>query len=592
MRFIFLTIYVFAAGAVIVRGADHVVKTTLGDVRGTPIRIDNTEIVGFLGLPYARPPTGELRFRKPVEPAPWKDTLNATSVPPSCMQPENVFLSAGFQDESHHSEDCLYLNIWAPTFSEASLFGVAKRPVLVWIHGGAFIMGSASHSYNNGSVIAAHGDVVVVAMNYRLGAFGFFTADTEDAPGNLAFHDQLMALKWVHANIQNFGGDPQRVTLMGSSAGAISANFHLLSPLSRGLFQRAVLQSGSLFSARYLTNTQDAVRTSNEFAEAIGCTNDIDKDLVSKPSLVLQCLRSKTQDEILQAHVEFSTGTIISMRPIYGDDFMPKSHLHLIERGQFQNGEVLMGTNLDEGSLFLFLGFPHLYPLKSTRNVSREDTESVARILFHAFHSPVPTDVFDVYFDVGSTDGEKMRQDLIDLVGDLLFVCPTVHFADRYGSEGNKVYYYLFEHRTTDSIWGHWMGVPHSDEVQYMLGMPVRLPKHYTREEVKFSRDLMDMWIAFAKTGNPSSKGLQWPPFRGSNGTYLSLKPGQYGLGSELRLAQCRYWKKHLKYPQKDNAGHLALQNFPGKVLWYFGNVLSSLSKFWTKVKSYSRKII
>ncbi|CAN7948067.1 unnamed protein product, partial [Ixodes pacificus] len=110
MRFIFVTIYVFTAGAVIVHGADHVVKTTLGDVRGTPIRIDNTEIVGFLGLPYARPPTGELRFRKPVEPAPWKDTLNATSVPPSCMQPENVFLSAGFQDESHHSEDCLYLN--------------------------------------------------------------------------------------------------------------------------------------------------------------------------------------------------------------------------------------------------------------------------------------------------------------------------------------------------------------------------------------------------------------------------------------------------------------------------------------------------
>ncbi|CAN7939090.1 unnamed protein product [Ixodes hexagonus] len=586
MRFLLRIVYILMACAVNVHRADHVIKTTLGDVRGTAITVENAEVVGFLGLPYARPPTGDLRFQKPVEPTPWKDVLNATSVPPSCMQPENVFLSAGFQDESHHSEDCLYLNIWAPPPS------IFKRPVLVWIHGGAFIMGSASHSYNNGSVMAARGDVVVVAMNYRLGAFGFFTADTEDAPGNLAFHDQLMALKWVHANIKNFGGDPQRVTLIGASAGAISANLHLLSPLSRGLFQRAVLQSGSLFSAGYLTDPQDAVRTSNEFAAAVDCSNDIDDDLLSKPSSVLRCLRSKTPEEILQAHVEFSTGTVISMRPMYGDEFMPKSHLHLIERGQFQNGEVLIGSNLDEGSLFLFLGFPHLYPLKSTRNVSREDTESVARILFHAFHSPVPTDVFDVYLDADSADSDKMRQNLIDLVGDLLFVCPAVHFADKYSSRGNKVYYYSFEHRTMDSIWGHWMGVPHSDEVQYILGMPIRMPKHYTNQELQFAKEIMDMWIAFAKTGNPSTKSIQWPPFQRSNGTYVSLKPGQYALGSELRLAQCQYWKRHLKYPQKDNAGHLAMQNFPGKVLWYFGNVLSSLNRFWTKVKSYSRKII
>lgn len=564
----------------------YTTSTSYGSVRGTPITVGDRTIVGFLGVPYALPPTGNLRFQKPVEPVPWSHFLNATSVSPSCLQPENVFLSAGFRDESHHSEDCLYLNVWTPAVD------TSKRPVLVWIHGGAFIMGSASHSYNNGSVMAAHGDVVVVAMNYRLGAFGFFTADTEDAPGNLAFHDQLLALKWIQANIGNFGGDPQKVTLFGVSAGAISANLHLLSPLSRGLFQRAILQSGTIFSASYMTTIDNAVRVSNHFASTVGCSDNIDEDLLSKPKSVLECLKSKSADEILRAHIEFSTGTIISMRPMHGDDFLPKPHIHQIERGKFQNGEILVGTTSQEGSLFLFLGFPHLYPIKTTQEVSKEDTEKVARILFHAFHSPVPQDVFDFYFDDSTTENDKMRDRLIDLVGDLAFVCPTVHFADRYVQNGNQVYYYSFEHRTINSIWGPWMGVPHSDDVQYVFGMPLRLSEHYTEEELRFSKDIMDMWIAFAKTGNPSVRGISWPPFQRSNGTYLSLKPDRYSTQTQLRISQCQYWKKHLKYPQPDNAGHLALQNFPGKVMWYFGNVLSRLSKFWTKVKSYSKSLI
>ncbi|XP_077525432.1 acetylcholinesterase-1-like [Amblyomma americanum] len=567
----------------------HVVETIYGPVRGVPISVREKTVFGFLGIPYAQPPIGELRFRKPVPAVPWKDVLNATSVPFSCPQPENVFLSAGFEDESRHSEDCLNLNVWTPQTDSPT------RPVMVWLHGGAFIMGSASHSYNNGSVMAALGDVVVVAMNYRLGAFGFFTADTQDAPGNMAFHDQLLALRWVHDNIRNFGGDAEQVTLFGVSAGAISANLHLLSPLSRGLFKRAILQSGSLYSATYMSTTEEAIRISNEFARTLGCSRSIDEDLLSHPEVVVRCMRSKSADEILRKHIAFSRGKIISMRPVHGEEFMPKSHLQQIERGQFQDGEILIGTNANEGSLFLFLGFPHLYPLKSAQKVSREDTEKVARILLHAFQAPVPEDVFDVYLDTEEdgaiSEHDRLRRRLIDMVGDLLFVCPSVHFADTYVRHGNRVFYYSFEHRTEASIWGRWMGVPHSDEVQYVFGMPVRLPKHYTDEEARFSESIMGMWVTFAKTGNPSTQDVRWAEFQRSNGTYLSLRPQRYAAGTHLRQDQCQYWKQHLKYPLFDT-GARALENYPGKVQWFVDNVVSTISKFWTKVKSYSKNLL
>lgn len=573
--------------------SSHIVETNYGPVRGVPISVRGKTVLGFLGIPYAQPPTGELRFRKPVPALPWKHVLNATHLPFSCLQPENVFLSAGFEDESRHSEDCLNLNVWTPQTDSHT--DAPARPVMVWLHGGAFIMGSASHSYNNGSVMAALGDVVVVAMNYRLGAFGFFTADTEDAPGNMAFHDQLLALQWVHDNIRNFGGDPEQVTLFGVSAGAISANLHLLSPLSRGLFRRAILQSGSLYSASFLSTTEEAIRVSNEFARTLGCSRSIDEDLLSHPDAVVRCLRSISADEILRKHIAFSRGKIISMRPVHGEEFMPKSHLQQIERGQFQDGEILIGTNADEGSLFLFLGFQHLYPLKAAQKVSRDDTEKVARILLHAFHTPVPEDVFDVYLDAEEygaiSEHDRLRRRLIDMVGDLLFVCPSVHFADTYARHGNRVFYYHFEHRTEASIWGRWMGVPHSDEVQYVFGMPVRLPEHYTDEEARFSEAIMDMWVTFAKTGNPSTQDVRWAEFQRSNGTYLSLRPRRYMAGSHLRRDQCQYWKQHLKYPLFDT-GAAALDNYPGKVQWFVDNVVSTISKFWTRVKSYSKNFL
>ncbi|XP_037573068.1 acetylcholinesterase-1-like isoform X1 [Dermacentor silvarum] len=586
-----LPVVTLLAVTLISAASSHVVNTTCGLVRGIRISVKDKTVFGFLGIPYAQPPTGELRFRKSVPALPWKDVLDATTMPYSCMQPENVFLSAGFEDESRHSEDCLYLNLWTPQTDSPS------RPVMVWLHGGAFIMGSASHSYNNGSVIAALGDVVVVAMNYRLGAFGFFTADTEDAPGNMALHDQLLALRWVRDNIRNFGGDPNQVTLFGVSAGAISANLHLLSPLSRGLFKRAILQSGSLYSATFMSSTEEAIRVSNDFASTLGCASSIDEDLLSHPDLVVRCLRSKSADEILRAHIAFSRGKIISMRPVHGDEFMPKSHLVQIERGQFQDGEVLIGTNADEGSLFLFLGFPHLYPLKTTQPVSREDTEKVARILLHALHAPVPDDMFEVYLDAQDSataisEDERLRGRLIDIVSDLFFVCPSVHFAYTYGRRGNRVFYYSFEHRTESSIWGPWMGVPHSDEVQYVFGMPFRLPAHYTDEEARFSENIMDMWVTFAKTGNPSTQDVRWDEFQRSNGSYLSLRPRRYTTGSHLRQDRCQYWKRHLKYPQLDSAGARALENYPGKVMWFVDNVVSTISKFWTKVKSYGKTFL
>ena len=191
------------------------VKTKSGSVQGERLEVLNKEIDIFLGIPYAEPPVGDLRFRKPKDAKPWSGIYRAIRHSRPCLQFKlsHRVKETPWVSEETSSEDCLYLNVWAPGNSGKNL-----KPVMVWIHGGAFISGSADVEFYDGGVLAAYGDVVIVTFNYRLGIFGFLTASHESAPGNMGLHDQAAALKWVKANIEAFGGDPERVTLFGESA--------------------------------------------------------------------------------------------------------------------------------------------------------------------------------------------------------------------------------------------------------------------------------------------------------------------------------------------------------------------------------------
>ncbi|NXP78335.1 SASB hydrolase, partial [Ramphastos sulfuratus] len=220
------------------------VTITQGRLKGIQMTVKETDrlVNAFLGIPFAKAPVGSLRFSPPEPPEPWNGLRDATSYPPLCPQDLSLLKTAEKNYKEKHppfqtSEDCLYLNVYSP-----AAVNKGKLPVLVWMHGGSFVFGGAARY--DGSALAAYEDVVVVIIQYRLGLLGFFNTGDEHARGNWAFLDQVAALRWIQGNIGHFGGDPGSVTLFGVSAGSCSIFAHVLSPLSKGLFHKAISESG------------------------------------------------------------------------------------------------------------------------------------------------------------------------------------------------------------------------------------------------------------------------------------------------------------------------------------------------------------
>ena len=259
-----------------------VVETEYGKVQGFRYSVQELEGVSgsaYLGIPFAEPPVGSRRFRRP-EPLrrPWTGIRNANRLPSSCYQEPDVFFGEEFpgstmwNPNTELSEDCLMLNVWVPDDPRSRNTrrpkNDAKKPVMVWIFGGGFYSGTTTLDVYDGRILAAEYDVVVVSVGYRVGALGFFCLDHPSAPGNMGLFDQLMGLQWVQRNIGAFGGDANNVTLFGESAGSASVSLHLLSPLSRDLFHRAILQSGSANMPWATTSMAEGKLRSEELAIA------------------------------------------------------------------------------------------------------------------------------------------------------------------------------------------------------------------------------------------------------------------------------------------------------------------------------------
>jgi para-nitrobenzyl esterase len=468
-----------------VQAIEPVARTESGLVRGS-----GADVVSFKGIPYAAPPVGPLRWKPPAPAVAWEGTREATEFCASCPQP------AALPGASKQSEDCLTLNIWTPAKSAKE-----RLPVMVWIYGGGFMIGSSAQPTYDGETLARQG-AVVVTFNYRLGALGFLAhpelsrESPQGVSGNYGLLDQIAALRWVQRNIENFGGDRRRVTIFGESAGGASVVTLLVSPLAKGLFHRAIAQSPTFVFTpiRHLRESWYGYRSAESEGAALG-------DLAT---LRARSVQELVKSRIPGSHAFFDLG-LGGYRPVVDGWVVPDDPSDLYERGRFNRVPVLAGTNADEGALFVGL---LIKPAK---------TPAAYRAWLTACFGEEPAGrIFEAYpaaADADATEAEK------DVITDFFFVEPTVSVLRAVQSKV-PAYRYRFS-RVNASGKATKMGAPHGAEVVYVFGTfkaPPALPlpgAQVTDEtDLALSREMMAAWVRFAARGDPNGPGLvKWPRY-------------------------------------------------------------------------------
>jgi para-nitrobenzyl esterase len=488
----------------------------------------------FLGIPYAAPPTGPNRWRAPQPVTPWTMPLDATMPAKVCPQIQ----VAGTTMDPRSAEDCLTLNVWTPDPAPASAL-----PVMVWIHGGAFVFGSGAETYYDGSHLIAAGNVVVVTMNYRLGALGFLahpalTAESANHPtsGNYGFEDQQAALRWVKDNISGFGGDPGKVTIFGESAGGLSVCAHLIAPASQGLFQGAISESGLCSSPLKPTRDQ-AYPNGQALATALGCTDS---------ATVLTCLRSKTPADLLGA---FSGATSLPGGLFYQGRLAPADG-GTVQGSQTWNPVVdttvipvpiatvgpgfakvplLLGTNANEGTVFSAPGIFGGTPVSS----DAEYQAAVARTF--------PTQATQILAQYPSSAFPSPNDALNEATTDAFFTCPARRQARAAATAGSNVYLYVFTHVPEQPIQQN-LGSFHSAELSYVFGADPGLAT--TKDDEKpLIATMQGYWTRFAHAGDPNGGGAPaWPKYSQSGDQDLSLNLPTPSVETGHKSAKCDFW--------------------------------------------------
>ena len=504
--------------------AAGVVSTTEGPVRGQ----SDDGVWSFLGLPYAKPPVGGLRWRAPQPPEPRSDTFEADAFGPSCPQSESAFQ---FGTSGTQNEDCLTLNIWTPDIDPNQ-----PLSVMVWIHGGGFIQGSSKYSLNgtylyDGADLSEE-NVVVVTLNYRLGALGFlaheaFIGEGADQPkaGNYGLLDQTRALEWVRDNISNFGGDPTDITVFGESAGGVSVCALMASPLADGLFDSAVMQSGNCLERMRRLDEQfgeqeAATDQGARFAEAIGCKGADD---------VAACLRSKSTDQILNTlpGTVGNLGDGESYGLIVDGHALDQTVFSALEDGSAAEVPFVLGVNADEGTLFV----------SGQRGLTKAQYEAAVRSYF-------PQIGDEVLSQYPSSDYSAPWKALAAIVGDTFFVCPTRQAARAHTASGSAAFTYYFGHVTAPGRqWG--LGAFHASEIPFVFGNYTWAA--VTGAERDLGASMQTYWTQFATDGAPgSADGLSWPVYEASADKGMYFEAGGTQTTSGFRSDYCDFWDNHL----------------------------------------------
>ncbi|KAI5624306.1 cAMP-regulated D2 protein [Silurus asotus] len=472
------------------------VFTLSGPVRG--LTLDKAHV--FYGIPYAAPPVGPRRWAAPEPASPWTKTYDATFPRPACMQT----CAGEFSEVCPHkvSEDCLYLNVYVPVSVNLSLKGATQLPVMVWIHGGDFIAGSASKPLYDGRFISNYSNTVVVNLEYRLGAFGFLVTGEDperSAVGNYGILDQQAALRWVQKNIAAFGGNPKKVTLFGESAGAQSVCLHLMMQSSENLFRHATIQS-SPFSI-HLKTRWDAMRLGRNFLKQTNCS-----------ASDLQCLRCLSTHTILQAQVQSGSIVINPFRflemfetwgPYVDGELITDQPIAAFQKGHWQSSKpVLMGTTSEEGVIFVYRAF----------NGSVSVLECI--IYTTAIFKQHTLRVLQKYLPIYSK--EDKRAMLSQIVTDFVFLCPARRSARSALRMGGAVWMYVFDHAPSDHR--IWAGTPfcydhvcHGAELPFLFNSAPVANFSFTAQERRLADQMVCYWGAFAHSGDPNSRREHTP---------------------------------------------------------------------------------
>ncbi len=480
-----------------------IAETASGKIEGT----FQEDLYVFKGVPYAAPPVGKLRWMTPQPPESWSGVRPAKEfgpIAPQTLMP-NPALDA-MRIVQQQSEDCLYLNIWSPGLDDA------RRPVMVWIHGGAFNMGSGSEPLSDGAKLASRGNAVIVSINYRLGLLGFLNLDEVTggripSTGNEGLLDQIAALRWVRDNISAFGGDPDNVMVFGESAGAMSIGCLLAMPEAKGLIHKAILESGVGSTVSLL---DAGVMISGRFLEYFSLKADDTDAIMNLP--VERLLEANQELKRRFARKEEEEMRITVTAPVIDGKTIPEIPVESIKKGSAAGVKVIAGTNLEEWTLLCMMdtGLPHL------------DEPGLFRRLEYYLPSGYALGLVDAYRAARSARGAEIAvPELLKAIQtDRMFRMPCLKFVDAQTRHNPSTYNYLFTWKSP--ALGGMLGATHSLDIGFVFGTCI--PEFHGSGPAahRLSDNMQDAWLAFARTGDPSCESLgKWLPYGRNRNTMV-----------------------------------------------------------------------
>jgi para-nitrobenzyl esterase len=474
--------------------ADDIIKVDGGRISGTT----ENGVRTFKGIPFAAPPVGDLRWKAPQPVVPWQGVKQCDTFGPECPQAPYPAGSMYASPPQKQSEDCLYLNVWTTAKSGE------KRPVMVWIHGGALTRGSGANRTYNGAAFAKKG-VVLVTINYRLGPFGYLahpelTAESpQHSSGNYGVLDQIAALRWVQKNIAAFGGDTKNVTIFGESAGSWSVNTLVATPLAKGLFHRAIGESGGTFGGMaYLKEDRPRMTSAEKvgaaFAKAAGADS-------------IKALREVSAEKIVDLFNNDTEGKKFRTSPTVDGWVLPDEIRNIFAQGKQNDVPVIVGSNANEMTTLL--------PPASVPKTVDDYRKRIEPLYGEA------TRDFDALYPVKSD--ADVPTAYLDSMRDVTFTLPMRTWARMTATGKSKAYLYLFSHVTPNQN-SKYLGAYHASEIAYVFNN--LNPQNTMLQELdhRLAETMSEYWVNFARTGDPNGKGLTtWIPYNATDEAYMDF---------------------------------------------------------------------